>query len=162
MYLDVGNPFPFPDATFDFVFSEHLFEHLTYMQGINMLKESHRIFKPGGVIRIATPNLEFLVDLYLHPASNNNKDYILFDSKRSGLPPHPVYAINRFHTQWGHQIIYDQDSLTNLLKGVGFTDIVSCEVGESRHPDLLYIENHSKYLGETFNCLQTMVLEAVR
>jgi hypothetical protein len=37
-YLDAGKPFPLPDASFSYVYSEHLFEHLTYKQAQNMSK----------------------------------------------------------------------------------------------------------------------------
>ena len=47
-FLDVTRPFPFKDGTFEYVFSEHLIEHLTYPQGVSMLKESYRVLKPGG------------------------------------------------------------------------------------------------------------------
>ncbi len=89
IYLDVGKPFPMPDSSFDYVYSEHTVEHLTYPQATNILKECFRIMKPGGIIRIATPNLQFLADLYLHPKKEINKAYIEFNTERSGLPADP-------------------------------------------------------------------------
>ena len=76
--MDAGEPFPILDNTIDYVYSEHLFEHLTYKQAKNMLKESYRVLKENGVIRIATPNLQFLIDLYLHPEKDINKSYKSF------------------------------------------------------------------------------------
>ena len=162
MYMDAGKPFPIPDASFDYVFSEHLFEHLTYPQATNMLKECYRIMKPGGVIRIATPNLQFLVDMYLHPEKSINKAYVEFNAQRSDLPSDPVYTISYFHTSWGHQIIYDPDSLTHFLEQIGFKDICRCEVSKSEHKALTGVEQHFNYLQYEFNLLETMVLEARR
>lgn len=161
-YMDAGKPFPFPDASFDYVYSEHLFEHLTYQQAQNMLKESYRVLKSGGVIRIATPNLHFLLGLYEDPEKPLHKEYIAHTAKNGGLPPTAVYVINRFHTAWGHQIIYDRETLADALKQNGFHDICSCEVGESKHGDLTGIEGHPKILRPDFNQLETMILEATK
>ena len=38
-YVDATKPFPFSDGSINYVFSEHVIEHLTYEQGLGMLKE---------------------------------------------------------------------------------------------------------------------------
>ena len=45
IYLDVTKPFPFEDNTFDYIYSEHLIEHLTYEQGLFMMQECFRVLK---------------------------------------------------------------------------------------------------------------------
>lgn len=161
-YMDAGQPFPLPDASINYVFSEHLFEHLTYQQAQNMLKESYRVLKPGGVIRIATPDLRFLLGLYQDPEKPLHKEYIAFTAQNGGLPPTAVYVINRFHTAWGHQIIYDKETLSEALRQAGFKDICSCEVGESTHSALIGVEGHFKSLPPEYNHLETMILEATK
>lgn len=162
MFLDASKPYPIPDASFDYVYSEHLFEHLTYPEATNMLKECYRILKPNGIIRIATPNLEFLVDMYEHPEKDINKAYIEFNSKRSGLPSSPVYAVNYFHTTWGHKIIYDFESLSHFLEEVGFKDITQCEMSKSNHAVLTDVEQHFKGFPYNLILLETMIIEARR
>ena len=162
VYMDAGQTFPLPDAAFDYVFSEHLFEHLTYPQAQNMLRESYRVLKRGGVIRIATPDLRFLLGLYQDPEKPLHKEYIAYTAKNGGVPPTAVYVINRFHTAWGHQIIYDKETLTEALQQAGFKDICICEVGESSHNALIGIEGHFKALPPEYNRLETMILEATK
>lgn len=163
VYLDAGKPFPFPNESFDFVFSEHLFEHLTYPQAMNMLKESYRVLKPGGVIRIATPNLQFLIGLYQEPKKPIHKEYIEYTATKEWLPPTPVFVINRFHTAWGHQIVYDKETLSDLLEKVGYKDLCWCEVGQSKHSALIDVEGHFKRgFPVKFNQLETMILEATK
>ena len=167
VYMDAGKPFPMKDDSFNYIFSEHLFEHLTYEQARNMLKECYRILKKDGTMRLATPNLHFLIDLYLNPQKEINKAYIEFDSKRSNLPANPVYAINRFHTSWGHQIIYDPYTLESLLLEFNFKNVHMCEVGKSEHSHLNNIERHynsfKKHCADKdYNLLQTMVFEATK
>ena len=162
IYLDAGKHFPFQDDSFNYVYSEHLFEHLTYQQGINMLKESYRILKPGGVIRIATPDLRFLHGLYQEPEKPLHKAYMEYTMKGKSMPSKAVYTISRFHTSWGHQIIYDRETLTELLEQAGFKDVCTCEVSKSKHPGLNGVEGHFKELPLEFDLLETMVLEATK
>lgn len=65
IYLDASVPFNIPDNTFYFIYSEHFFEHLNIEGQVNMLFESWRILKKGGVCRIATPNLGFLLSIFI-------------------------------------------------------------------------------------------------
>lgn len=162
IYMDAGKPFPLPDSSFDYVYSEHLFEHLTYQQAQNMLKESYRVLKPGGVIRIATPDLQFLMRLYQEPEKPIHKDYMAYSVKDSEIPATPVYVINKFHTSWRHQIIYDRETLSEALETVGFKNPIPCDVGKSQHAVLSGIEGHFKLMPYEFNLLETMVVEATK
>jgi len=63
VYLDASKPFPIPDASFGFVYSEHVFEHIHHKGQQNYLSECMRILKPGGTLRIATPDFDFLIRL---------------------------------------------------------------------------------------------------
>ncbi len=42
-----GQTIPFPDGTFDIVFSSNVLEHVANLDG--MMKEMHRVLKPGGL-----------------------------------------------------------------------------------------------------------------
>jgi predicted SAM-dependent methyltransferase len=63
MHLDASQRFPFREATFDYIFSEHVIEHISYWDGMKMLAECFRVLKGSGKVRISTPDLAFLVDL---------------------------------------------------------------------------------------------------
>lgn len=67
-----------------------------------------------------------------------------------------------FTTSWGHQIIYDKETLICLLEETGFRDITPCEVGKSEHPALNDIEGHFKELPYEFDLLETMIFEATK
>lgn len=162
VYMDAGKRFPFPDESMNYIYSEHLFEHLTYQQAQNMLKESYRVLKPGGVMRVATPDLRFLLGLYQEPEKPLHKEYMEFSVKDNGMPASPVYVISRFHTNWGHQIIYDRETLTKKLEEVGFKDITSCEVGQSVHKELNGVEAHFKVMPYEFDLLETMIVEGMK
>lgn len=49
----MSNALPFPDASFDHVFSSLVFHHLTREQKLGTLQEVRRILRPGGQLHIA-------------------------------------------------------------------------------------------------------------
>jgi predicted SAM-dependent methyltransferase len=55
----------FADGSVDAVYSSHLIEHLSPKFAFHFLQESFRVLKPGGVLRLATPDLEKLAFEYL-------------------------------------------------------------------------------------------------
>jgi predicted SAM-dependent methyltransferase len=59
------NGIPFPDNSFDLVYHSHVLEHFSKEDGKKLIKECFRVLKPGGVIRIAIPNLEEIAKNYL-------------------------------------------------------------------------------------------------
>lgn len=55
----------FPAETFDAVYSAQFIEHLTLEEGEQVLRNVAQVMKPGGVIRLVTPDLEELARTYL-------------------------------------------------------------------------------------------------
>src|SRR4029450_4609520 len=47
LYLDVTIRFPFGDSSFDYIFFEHLIEHIDFQDGMVMLRECWRVLKPN-------------------------------------------------------------------------------------------------------------------
>lgn len=163
VYLNVVKKFPFGDNTFDYIFSEHLIEHLDIKKGIFSLKECFRVLKPGGKIRISTPNLAYLIELY-----NAEKTEIqLQEIKRIVDMVYPdlkiyrdIFVINNFFKSWGHKFIYDHKLLKELLEKTGFVDAAACEVKESDDESLRDLEAHGRFISEEINKLQTFIIEA--
>jgi predicted SAM-dependent methyltransferase len=62
---DIRRPLPYPDGTFDAVYSSHVLEHLNPADGKTLLKEKHRVLKRGGICRVAVPDLEAICREYL-------------------------------------------------------------------------------------------------
>lgn len=166
VYLDTTRRFPFADATFDYVFSEHHLEHITYEEGLFALSECYRILKPGGRIRLATPNLGTLLGLYTPQPDERQQRYMRFIAEHF-LPgisdPQPVFVINNAFRNWGHQFLYDRATLQQTLTHVGFLDICFLHPGESNHQPLCQLEMHGQFIGdEEINQFETMVVEARR
>lgn len=172
-FLDAGGKFPIESDTFDYVYSEHLFEHLKIEQQINMLQECKRILKKGGVMRTATPSLEFLFKLFSNPGSIENKNYINWAVKN--IPhlrivnntiideeEHYAYVINNFFKAWGHQMIHNYSSFKKLAIQSGFKQVYHSNVGDSAYPVLRNIEKHGTVIPANINLIETMVIEITK
>jgi predicted SAM-dependent methyltransferase len=164
VYLDVTQgAFPFPDNSFDYVYTEHMIEHINYEQGVHMLRQCMRVMKPGARIRITCPDMQFLVDLYTK-REGITQDYTDWTCAEvvPGVPfSHPVFAINNYVRAWGHQFIYDKESLGKTLDLLGFQDIEEFAIQESDDANLSELEIPSR-MRPGFLQLESMTLEAVK
>jgi predicted SAM-dependent methyltransferase len=162
VYLDARKPFPLPDDSFESVFSEHMIEHISYLDGSQCLRECHRVLRSGGKIRVATPSLRRLIALYDSEQSDLQQRYLRWAT--DVFVPHadvylPGFVVNNFFRNWQHQFIYDEDTLRYALETAGFVDVKEWPVGESDDPALTGLERHMRAASE-FNAYETMVLEA--
>jgi predicted SAM-dependent methyltransferase len=153
---------PFDDCTFDYIFCEHLIEHLKYLDGERLILECYRILKPGGKVRISTPDLRFLLELYSENKTDLQKRYITW-AVNSFLPEIGIYSevfvINNFFRAWGHKFIYDYNTLCSLLNKSGFFNIKRYAPKDSDDKNLQGIECHGTHMTDEFNCLESIVLE---
>jgi predicted SAM-dependent methyltransferase len=62
---DLSRGIPMPDASCSVVYHSHMLEHLRRDDARAFLRECLRVLEPGGVIRIATPDLERICRDYL-------------------------------------------------------------------------------------------------
>jgi predicted SAM-dependent methyltransferase len=60
------NGIPFENNSFDVVYHSHVLEHFNKADGEKFITDCYRVLKPGGVIRIAVPDLEHIVRQYLN------------------------------------------------------------------------------------------------
>jgi predicted SAM-dependent methyltransferase len=167
VFLDASRSFPFDDMTFDYVFSEHQIEHIPEPAAHTMVRECFRVLRPGGRIRIATPDLAAIVGLYDDPLDELEQHYVDWvmarfrSDVRSGN--RRCHVINHMFKDHKHQFIYDYETLVALLSDAGFLEAVRWNSGESGDPALRGIEIHGHAIGdECVNSFETMVVEAAR
>jgi SAM-dependent methyltransferase len=169
-WLDAASPWPLPAGAFDYVYSEHMIEHLDLAQQERMLSEALRVLRPGGILRTATPNFDVLIAL---PADRSAfADEYRRWSARTYFPQHlallgegatdDVFVINNYFHNWGHQFIHNPRSLRLLLEQAGFSQVRQLAVNESDDPALRGLERHGTVIPPEYNALETMVLEATR
>lgn len=138
---DLRNPLPYKDNTVDYIFNEHFFEHLTVEEGQGAMKEFMRVLIPGGVMRIAMPDLAQAVEAYCDTKWKDREFMKKFDldfvQTRAEL-------LNMNFRWWGHQWLYDWEELERRLKQAGYTKIKQCEYHISDHPHLCNLETRDE------------------
>lgn len=166
VFLDVREPFPLLDHMLDYILSEHQIEHLTYLEGVFMLKECYRVLKPGGKIRIVTPDLAVLIQLYTIKDKNNEQNkYIEFivDNFISEVGIyHEAFVLNNAFQNWGHKFLYDRQTIEKLMLEVGFVQLTYYQPGESDDANLRGVEGRFKSEIADINLFEAMVLEGTR
>ena len=166
VFLNACLPFPIADDSFDYVFSEHVIEHLEFEESSGMLRECHRVLRAGGRIRLATPDLRQIIALYTQPEAAAQQHYIrwIMDNFRSQIGEYsPAQVINQSFHGWRHKFIFDEETLVKALEDAGFGDVKRVQPGESGDANLRGIEQHGQYVGsEQAMRYETMVFEAVK
>jgi len=168
IYLDATRRFPFPDGSFQYVFSEHVIEHLSWEGGVAMLRECHRVLAPGGKVRTVTPNLTKFFQLLGGDADPTDQQFIDAKLRVHGWPVTPVpgaYILNLEVREWGHQFLYDSATLRKSLELAGFQQINEYLVGEKTDPVFKEAEFRTRHPGSdswVVNNWEAMAIEATR
>jgi predicted SAM-dependent methyltransferase len=162
-YLDATSRFPFKDNTVDYIFSEHMIEHIEYESALAMLRECCRVLKPGGKIRMSTPDLRVLAGLLFNEKTAARNFYVDWMTKKF-LPDatscKEVFLINNAFRAWGHQFLYDRITIEMTMKKAGFKNIKYYQPGVSDDENLCGIESHGSIMGcEEINQFEAFAVE---
>jgi len=163
LHLDATKKFPFEDNSFQYIYTEHMIEHIAYDDALAMLQECYRKLDVGGRIRVATPNISFLISLY-RDKNELNTSYIKwsFDKYICGKEIKSCEAttiINNYVRNWGHQFIHSKTTLQDLMLKAGFTNVAEFAPNESSSNLLCNLENVARMPKEYYE-LETMIFEA--
>ncbi len=150
-------PWPVGKDSIRFIAASHFIEHLDLNDGIRFLKESFRVMKDGGAIRLSCPDLE----LYARNYVQGNKNF--FEHKlirewctfQQAQTPGEILAAKAYDSGGSHKWFYDYDSLKHILESAGFRHVRRCQRLEGDVPDLVSIELAEREM-------ETVYVEAVK
>jgi predicted SAM-dependent methyltransferase len=94
-----------------------------------VLREFHRILRPGGTLRIVVPDCEQFVNAY------TRRDGAWFDTVL-GISTGGAEALNKVFTMHTHRVIDDWDSLSATLLEAGFSHVERSSLNDSAIPEL--------------------------
>ena len=145
---DVRNPFSqHTDNSVDVIYLGQMIEHINYFhEAPAFLKECYRMLKPGGVLRITTPDIELLISACVNNQMNkfvNEQPAFYKEEDTFSQLAMLIYGAAgekcTFDHYEGHMFLYGKASMQKILMKAGF-DITNIfyyyEAGISHSPIL--------------------------
>ena len=134
---DIRDGLPLESESFDYAVSIHALPELSYSEVVPALVELRRVLRPGGVLRLALPDLRRAVRAYVL----GSEEYFEVgkDEARS--------LGGRFilHILWyGYsKTLFTEDFIEELLVGAGFESVAACRYmdTQSRYPEIVGLDN---------------------
>jgi SAM-dependent methyltransferase len=116
-----GRAIPVPDLSFDACVSNYVLEHVE--EPATLLRECHRVLRPGGVIAFRTPNLWHYVSLIARLTPHSFHERVALRAQNASEDAHDPYpTFHRMNTR---------RTCTTLLESAGFECVVlTCFEGE--------------------------------
>lgn len=130
---DVDEPFPqHADNSVDIIYLGQMIEHLNPVYTIpKLLSECYRMLKPGGTLRITTPDLDLLINAYLDNSLDKfDKEQPSFyhgadrGSKFSYISYASCGPDSKYTNYDGHMFLFNKESMTIHLQKAGFNQVV--------------------------------------
>ena len=131
-FIDATRTFSSPN-NFRYIIADNVIEHLSLLGGEKMLSNMYEALQFGGKIRITTPDLESICNVYTKADSNFLIDYAR-DLENHGLeiryfPDILKSTFNAFGHHKGY--IYDFKLLSDIMIRLGFGNIQKFQAGQS-------------------------------
>lgn len=125
---DLSRGIPAPDNSCSHIYCEHFLEHLPVNHGVAFLRECFRSLMPGGILRIAMPSLDILLEK-ANTSAWRDQDWLTWPEYR--FIQTRAEMLNISFRWWGHQWLYDREELHRRLVEAGFYKIVDAGWGVS-------------------------------
>jgi predicted SAM-dependent methyltransferase len=112
-FFDLSRKILLRDNYADFLYSSHFLEHLTKKDGQKFLAERYRTLKPGGLLRISVPDLDYAFKMYQDNKIEDMLGLFFYTSDNWGFA--------------AHKHNYNFSYLKDILSNIGFKEINKVE-----------------------------------
>lgn len=123
LHWDLRRGIPFPDASVQAAFLEHVLEHFPTDDVLEILEECRRVLVPGGIVRVGVPDFGRYMESYA-----GDREFV--ERLRPGRPT-PLLAVAEVALHHGHRSVWDGETVTLVLREVGFADAEVRRFGDS-------------------------------
>ena len=137
---DVRTGLPLETGSIDYITSIHALPELPYPDLVPALTELRRVLKPGGVLRLALPDLDRAIAAY----QREDRDYF-------HVPDEDARSVGgKFVTQmiwYGYsRSLFVHDFVEELLQKAGFDRIAVCSFHETKspYPDIVELDSREQ------------------
>jgi predicted SAM-dependent methyltransferase len=139
----------FENESVDLIYACHVLEHADYIESEKALKRWYKILKPGGVLRLAVPDMEaHFAHYYYH------KNLRLL---------HSTFWGSQKHSYDYHKNGWDYKKLKEDLTTVGFRDINRYDWGDTEH---FHVDDYSQtyypHMDKENGKLMSLNVEAIK
>lgn len=110
---------PFEPASIDVIYGSHVLEHVHRHCILATLAHWHSLLKPGGILRLAVPDFAACVAWYNKTGDLRSLIGLLYGGQTSWLNT--------------HHIIFDEGTLSDDMRRVGFTGIERWDWRKTEH-----------------------------
>ncbi len=131
---DATKRLPLPDNSVEVLYSSHMIEHLDREEMNRFLSEVMRVLKPGGIVRLAFPDIHWQVAQYQeHRDADRFVEYSLMTQPRPRSLSERLHyiVVGSRHHLW----MYDGESLSRLLNQRGFINALPMPKGQTKITD---------------------------
>lgn len=136
---DITQGLPYATGVVDLIFSHHQLEHLTYAEGLRLLRECRRVIRKDGAMRIVVPDFDFV-----YSNSRDNDRIIQLSDFNAGA------AESKTNTQRlysvigeGHKSFYCYETLDYQLREAGWNPVLTSFRKTETHPALQQIQKET-------------------
>lgn len=129
---DVSQPWAWKDL--DYIYSEYFLQALAIENALHFFYYAGNALRHGGVMRLSTPNLRWILLTHLNPHERSENRSIT-----------GTFAVNRAFYGWGHHFLWTEALLCHTLFAMGFEDVRLCEYGKSSEAALNHREAHASF-----------------
>ncbi len=162
---DIRKRLKFENGSAAGILAEHVIEHVPFLQGLGFFRECLRVLQPGGVLRVAFPDVgrflaSFSGELEFSMAALAYAN-ALAERPAIDLPAAPASraraAIEQLLTGWGHQTAWTEQSAAAALLVAGFPEVRRRHYGLGA---LAEVDGHHLDVGAELALLESTILEA--
>ncbi len=140
---------PFERESFDLIYASHVLEHFTRFFVLAALTHWRDLLKPGGVLRLAVPDFEAICKHYTKYLDLQQLAGLLYGGQDN--------MVN------AHQVAFDEFTLTEALKKVGFVEVREWDWRQTSHVDFDdFSQAHLPHMDKVKGKLMSLNLEAVK
>jgi len=127
---DIQDRLPFRDHTFDEILSRSCLEHVSWRVVTGILRDWHRVLKPGGTLRVYVPDFEYLCRMYLagkhdehlHPSYVEAADTLLGGYTTNAWAMIKMFGGQEYPANF-HAAGYDFATFARILQTAGFEQV---------------------------------------